>query len=299
MLNRKISSRGVLFTNEYKDSVYLINGDEKIFLCDTNEGPKPMEAILNYLGQQLEEKELIIFNSHSDWDHTWGNCAFSGHTIISQQACKEVMVEKGEFFLKVLRKFHDGNLQLKLPNLTFEQRLTFPEEKIEFIHTPGHTIGSAICFDHKDSVIYVGDLIESPIPVLNHSDLGQYLETLQFIKGLSAETVVTTHSGIVDNQLIDQNIDYLQKMISGREIELEDEHSRKVHDFNLKNMLLLANDKKVRELQGEEFDFQTYRKKLWEYIINKIDTPDDYEYWDLRIVDYQELKKIIDRYIIE
>ena len=66
---RKTGTRGTIFTYDDDISVYLIKGNPKIVLCDTHLGPLSMEVIKQYLAADYPQKEILIFNSHSDWDH--------------------------------------------------------------------------------------------------------------------------------------------------------------------------------------------------------------------------------------
>jgi len=294
---KNIGARGTIFTLEYGDSVYLINLDEKLILCDTNEGPVPMKVVKKHItDNNLDKKELIIFNSHSDWDHIWGNCAFENSTIIGHELCRERMKEVGEHQLEVLSMYHDGNLKLKLPNLTFAQKLIFEDDQIEFIYAPGHTIDSAICFDKKDSVLYVGDLLESPIPVLNHYELNIYTETLELIKALSVETIITTHSGIVDKNLIDENLSYIKSIINNEEISFDDDLSKNKHKMNIKNTLVLKYDSIVKEKLGKQFNFKSYKREFWNILNDKHGNPNNL-YWDIRNISYEDLEETFKNYI--
>ncbi len=73
----EVGNRGVIFQYKDQNLVYLIKGTKRLYLCDTHLGPKSMEAVKGYLqDNNLTNRELIIFNSHSDYDHNWGNCAY-------------------------------------------------------------------------------------------------------------------------------------------------------------------------------------------------------------------------------
>jgi len=218
----KISKRGTLFTFQEGDSlftqdtcVYLINTGEKLFLCDTHVGPKSMAVVKDYINAEgLGDKEVIVFNSHGDWDHIWGNCAFPDSTIIAHDSCRRRILENGEKDLERFKgKYHDGSFELKLPNLTFDSRLNFEDYGIEFIYAPGHTVDSAICFDREDSVLFAGDLIEDPEPYLQYENLEVYIKSLEYIKSIKAGTVISGHSGIVDEDLINENISYIKKQM--------------------------------------------------------------------------------------
>jgi len=266
----KVGSRGVSFTFEDDITVYLIQADKKWFLCDTHLGPQSMECIKNYMNVVADHKEVVVFNSHSDWDHIWGNCSFQEGIIIGHETCRNRMKEIGQFDLTRLTEYHCGIIKLVLPNLTFSDKIIFAEDEIEFLYAPGHTIDSAVCFDRKDSVLFVGDLVEDPIPYLDFSDLGTYLKTLEFIKNFPAKVKISSHSGIINNRLIERNSTYIKDMITGNQIDPGVyQKCPKVHRFNVNNQLFSKYEKIVREQLKGEFDYSAFRsnfKDLGEFV---------------------------------
>lgn len=301
---KRIGNRGVYFT--YRDdndiftgdtSVYLINTDNKIFICDTHMGSKSMEKIQQYIDDnQLNDKEIIVFNSHADWDHIWGNCFFEGSTIIGHELCRKRMEQEGKFDLEQKRKYHNGFVKLKLPNLTFDSRLEFNDDKIEFIYTPGHTIDSSICFDKKESVIFVGDLLEYPIPYTNYHDLEAYLKTLEFIKSLNVQIILSAHSGRIDEKLFDDNIKYIKNLMKENPIQTKDKEYLRYHNFNIKNILMSRYEFIAREKLIEKFDYESFMRGFWNSIDGKYDNL-DFEYLSIGDINYEDLEEALKSYI--
>jgi glyoxylase-like metal-dependent hydrolase (beta-lactamase superfamily II) len=278
---RPVGSRGTIFTFDDNISVYLIRTANKWFLCDTHLGPLSMEDIQRYVTSQAEKKEMILFNSHSDWDHIWGNCAFAEAIIIGHETCRKRMAEIGEYDLVRLTEYHRGNINLVLPNVTFSDKLIFEEDEVEFIYAPGHTVDSAVCFDRKDSVLFVGDLVEYPIPYLDFGDLEVYIQTLDFIKQFPAKVKLSSHSGIIDNTLIDTNITYINAILCGNPVNPGVyRECPNVHNFNVNNRLFVTYEKKVREKVGANFNYAMFKG----------------HFENLEKVSYTALKEALDRY---
>ena len=259
----KVGNRGIILTFDDDITVYLINTDNHWFLCDTHLGPQSMKYIKDYISMQSSKKTVIVFNSHSDWDHIWGNCMFQGGIIIGHETCRKRMNEIGQFDLARLTEYHRGIIKLVLPNLTFSDRLTFAEDEIEFIYAPGHTIDSSVCFDRKDSVLYVGDLVEYPIPYLDFNDLAIYIKTLDFVKSFPARVKISAHSGIIDNTLIERNTAYVKAIFLGNPIDpMVYQDCPSVHNFNINNRLFLKYENMVREKLGDNFDYTLFRSNF-------------------------------------
>jgi len=278
----KVGNRGVVFTFEDDISVYLIHADKYWFLCDTHLGPQSMEYIKDYISMQSNKKEVIVFNSHSDWDHIWGNCVFQDGIIIGHETCRKRLNEIGLFDLARLTEYHRGVIKIVLPNLTFSDRMTFVEDEIEFIYTPGHTIDSTVCFDRKDSVLFVGDLVEYPIPYLDFNDLETYIKTLDFIKKIPAKVKVSSHSGIIDNALIDSNTAYIKEILNNNSIDpILYQECPSVHNFNINNRLFLKYENMVREKLRGDFDYTLFRSN----------------FEDLKEVNYADLHNALELYL--
>ncbi|SHJ20659.1 MBL fold metallo-hydrolase [Desulfosporosinus lacus] len=282
MIIQEIGTRGVIFTYEDDISVYLIKGDHHYVLCDTHLGPLSMNIIKEYLLNRIVSKELLVFNSHSDWDHIWGNCAFESAKVIGHEKAKTRMQEIGEYELNRLRKFHNGEIQLKYPNLTFSEKLILEDEDIEFIYAPGHTIDSSLCFDRRDSVLFVGDLVEFPIPYLDYYDLDEFIKTLEYIKHFPAKTKLAAHSGIVSEEVIERNLSYIQAIQFHLPITSEMiGSSTEVHQYNLNNRLLLKYEPLIREKFGNNFDYTSYKSN----------------FLDLGQVNSEDFKATLDKYL--
>lgn len=277
----KIGNRGTLFTFEDDTAVYLIHSDEKWFLCDTHLGPQSMEFIQKHISMQSNTKDIIVFNTHSDWDHIWGNCVFQGGIIIGHEMCRSRMKEIGKFDLERLTEYHCGSIKLVLPNVTFSERLTFAEDDIEFIYAPGHTVDSSVCFDRQDSVLFVGDLVEDPIPYLDFIDLETYSKTLEFIKNFPAKIKISAHSGIIDHGLIDRNIAYIQKVLHGNSIDPSVyQGCLHVHNFNINNRLFVKYESMVREKLKKDFDYPSFKSN----------------FQNLGKISYEDLQDALERY---
>lgn len=270
---QEIGTRGVIFTFPDNISVYLIKGDQYLILCDTHLGPLSMDRIKDYLLSQSIHKELLIFNSHSDWDHIWGNCAFRDAKIIAHEKARIRMQEIGEFELNHLKRFHNGEITLTFPHITFSDQLKLENEGVEFIYAPGHTIDSSLCFDQRDSILYVGDLVEYPIPYLDDYNLQLYIKTLMYIKAFPATFKLSAHSGIINNKLIDRNISYIQGILDGKPTTPDMiESSSEVHQYNVNNRLLLEVEPLFRVKLGEDFDYASYKSNFID--LDKVNTED-------------------------
>jgi cyclase len=285
MLNIKsLSSLTRILTFDDGISLVLILGDQFVFLCDTHLGPESMYKVMDYLKDKLDNKKLIIFNSHSDWDHIWGNCAFPDAIIISHTSCRIRIKERGEFDLNRMSSLVRGKVTLLLPNLTFERRLIFNDEGVEFIYAPGHTIDSSICFNRKEGILYLGDLVENPIPYLDYEDLEVYLKTLDMLKNLPADIIVSAHSGIITRNLVNSNIRYIRMVMEGVPVDTRTfGEYRSVHQINQNTLMMFRFEKLTRDVLKERFNFGNF----WSIVP------------DMAVIDTYELERVMEKYLKE
>lgn len=230
-----IGTRGVMFAalDPFPVNVYLINGKNRWFLCDTAFGSGSMEAVKEYMAGHGADKPLVVVNSHFHWDHVWGNCAFDGATIIAHDKCRATMQECGAAELERFAEFKRGEVRLVCPTVTFSDRLSFPDDGVEIFHTPGHTPDSISCFDTVDNVLFAGDNIEVPLPYLSGDDLEAYAATLRRYLDLKPGRFVSGHDADPDEELVRQNLAYVIDFQKGDTRRYEEEPFRRIHEQNL------------------------------------------------------------------
>ncbi|MCY6959415.1 MBL fold metallo-hydrolase [Clostridium brassicae] len=218
----RIGSRGFVFTfdellnTEFNctTNIYVIDGKSHIFICDTFLGPKSMLLIKKFIDKYLKKKEIIIFNSHSDWDHIWGNCFFKEQLIIAHENTIKNIEKNAQVELNKYRNYCQGKVSICLPNIIFTDKIHFYEEGIEFIYSPGHTNDSASCIDRVDNILFAGDNVESPNPYLNSNNFDEYERTLTNYIFMEVKRIIPGHGEITDYDLVIKNLNYIKKLKS-------------------------------------------------------------------------------------
>jgi len=252
----EIGKRGVVFTfddlsNEDYESptnIYVIIGEKHIFICDTFLGPESMKGVKEHL-KKYSDKTIIIFNSHYDWDHHWGNCAFPNARIYAHHLTREKIIEEGEKGLETYKKFQRGKITITPPNTVFFNAMSFVDEQVDIFHSPGHTADSSSCFDLESKILFVGDNVEDPIPYIR-SDLdgvAEYIETLELYTILDFDKLIPGHGPIADKTLLEQNLEYLKHFPElGEPVNLE-KYSFAYYHIHLHNLSTLANERLKKE----------------------------------------------------
>lgn len=255
-----MGTRGFLFTFEepYRTNVFVINSSDHVFVCDTCLGSEPMDSVKRYLAENgLGGKPVVVFNSHGDYDHYWGNGCFKSSMILGHALCRKRIEKEGMQSLQEFKSHMLGSVEIVPPNVVFDRQLFFVEEGVEFYFTPGHTEDSASCFDHVDETLFVGDNIESPIPYVNGLDFAGYAATLEGYLVSNAKTIISGHADVVsDCALLRANLDYLKSLeVSSVDVGGLNRQGKIIHFMNLANI-----GEKLREKGMVKEALELYRE---------------------------------------
>lgn len=231
---RKIGRRNIVFT--FYDlgigtNVSVIVTARRFFIIDSYLGPESMAQVDSYLLKEYGERDYLLINTHSDWDHIWGNCYFEDVDIVGHELIYGEIDAHGERALREEASYKRGRVVLSYPNLVFDNRLVFPEEGIEIFYSPGHTVDSISVIDRQDEILYVGDNIEGPIPYVQSKNLLAYIRTLEHYLDLGLESIVGGHTGLVGLDLVERNLAYLRDLYRGK--VRESDELGEVHRENL------------------------------------------------------------------
>ncbi len=211
---QRVANRGSLLTfdDPYLTNVYIIFGNEHVFVLDTFLGPDSMKYVHQEIKERITENlPIVVFNSHADYDHYWGNCAFVDADIVGHELCKERVVSESEEALKKHASEKKGKVVIVPPTITFQEVLRYENDEVLFFYTPGHKLDASSCYDEKDGVLFVADNVESPIPYLDHANFDQYIQTLESYLDFDASLIIAGHDPPLKNtELIRRNIDYLR-----------------------------------------------------------------------------------------
>ena len=260
MEHLRIGSRGHLFTwmEPYHTNVYAIISPKRVFIIDTFLGPKPMDEVKSQLTKEgVTGKPFVIFNTHADYDHYWGNQSFEDSIIIAHDQTFKRIRTQGEEGLRQYATQAMGAVRLTPPNLVFRKRIAFMEEGVEFFYTPGHTGDSSSCYDSVDHVLLPGDNLEAPYPYVNLLNLKEYTQSLEEYKRLEAKVIIPGHDPPqLDGTLLDENLNYIRDVASGHiDLDAIDQRRLRAHYPNTIRLAELylekADTKKARSYYEE------------------------------------------------
>ncbi|MFX0048593.1 MAG: MBL fold metallo-hydrolase [Candidatus Hermodarchaeota archaeon] len=142
-------------------NIYLILGSDKALLIDTGSGLFPIKPVIDTI---IENRELIVINTHSHFDHRGSNDEFEKVYIHEN----EVRIASLPFDISMLKdspkkivKRYSTIGFVYQPSINVEplkdgDRFDLGNISIEVIHTPGHSIGSISLLSTKNE-LFTGD----------------------------------------------------------------------------------------------------------------------------------------------
>lgn len=142
-------------------NIYLLLGNDKALLIDTGTGLFPLKPLIESL---IENRTLIVINTHSHFDHRGGNEEFEtilAHPLEIKQLSKPFDLSFLENSSQsLIGQYAKKNYILAPANdiISIENGsyINLGDINLEIIHTPGHSSGSISLLSNKNE-LFTGD----------------------------------------------------------------------------------------------------------------------------------------------
>jgi glyoxylase-like metal-dependent hydrolase (beta-lactamase superfamily II) len=207
-------------------NVFVLITERYVIIVDTLLNPTTASVLAEFAQPHLPGRQLLVINSHSDWDHAWGNQLFAGpnapypapiiaHFVSTAQfelpetsaLLEQVKTEEPDIF---------GDVLLTKPTLTFSHDLLIDggDLTLHLFPTPGHTPDHIAIYIPEISTLLAGDAAEFPFPFAADADtLPALRASLRALAEIHAERVLYCHAPPTTGpQLIHDNIAYFDAL---------------------------------------------------------------------------------------
>lgn len=202
-------------------NAYIIITERYVVVFDTLLCPEDASAMVHMVKDQLPGRQLLVVNSHADWDHSWGNAYFTGEhaaPIFAHDYCLTRMLsdEAREELLDFQRRYAIfQNVALVPPTMTFDQHFTIlgGDLTIELIPAPGHHSDHIAAWIPELSLLLAFDAIEKPLPLLENTDaVPSMFATLERLLALQPKRVLCSHGKSTSVALVKENLAYFREI---------------------------------------------------------------------------------------
>lgn len=201
---------------------FIIVSERYVVLIDTLINWRTAEVLLEIAREHLSTRQLLVVNTHADWDHAWGNHVFAGPgallpapIIASRQCAERLRSEDSQRKLAEMRASAPGRFDdvvLTPPSVLFEQRLMIDggDLTLELFATPGHKPDHIAIFIPEIRTLLPGDAAELPFPfVESAATLPAMRDSLARMAALNVETALYCHAPVASGPaLVQQNMGY-------------------------------------------------------------------------------------------
>ena len=185
---------------------YLIATERFVLVYDTLLGPKSGAWLHDKALALAQGRPLVVFNSHADWDHYFGNMCFPDATIISSHLCAE-RITGGVGAAELAKKVAEhprcyGEVRLLAPTITVEGATTLRggDLTVQVIPTIGHRPDHLALYIPEIRTLFPGDCVEDPIPLIDEDSqagsntVSELQRSLESMEALDPEWVLANHA---------------------------------------------------------------------------------------------------------
>ena len=188
-----------------------------VISIDATSTERRTRAYLDAIARVSNQPVRTLLNTHHHGDHTYGNCLFTGATIVAHERCRaEVLAFGPPANLGVWTDVEWGDLEVAPPFLTYDTGVTLWSGDlrcdVRYVGTPAHTTNDSIIHIPDRSVLFAGDLLfNGGTPFLLLGSIAGAIEVLeQVVRPLGAATIVPGHGPVCGPEVIEDMLGYLR-----------------------------------------------------------------------------------------
>ena len=203
----------------------IIVGDRGVLVIDSLRVPSFARDLIQDVRHITSKPVQYLVDTHSHWDHSWGNEEFPDATIIGHENCYAEMVDvewNAEWRQKVVTSGDPwseeaGLVTITPPNLTFEtsMRLYFGgrELVLRFLGR-AHTGGDTHIHLPDQGIIFTGDVAQDGgVPYFGDSYPEEWPDTDDRLVEVPAERFVSGHGPVGDHAALVEARDFIYALV--------------------------------------------------------------------------------------
>jgi glyoxylase-like metal-dependent hydrolase (beta-lactamase superfamily II) len=213
-----------IFRAEQEVDCFVLVSQRYIILIDTMATPELALEMVQTVQPLLKDRQLLVINTHADYDHCWGNSVFASPgglfpapIIGHEQMLKRLRSEQTATSLHERQQADKrfANVRLVEPTITFtnNMRIDGGDLTLELLPTPGHTEDHISIWLPQLRVLFAGDAAEHPIPYTDDAaSLPTLRASLAQLVALNPVQVLPCHGGTTSPDILTQNLAYFSTL---------------------------------------------------------------------------------------
>lgn len=205
----------------------FIVGDKGVLVIDSLRVPSFARALIEDIRYVTNKPIQYVVDTHSHWDHSWGNEEFPEATIIGHNNCYSEMLDvewNDNWRQKVVSANERWSQEAAIvnitpPNLTFEtsMQLYFGGREINLIYLgKAHTSGDIFIHIPKENILFTGDVAQhKSVPYFGDCYPEDWTETDDKLLTLTVERFVAGHGQIGNYETLIEARDFMHLLVMG------------------------------------------------------------------------------------
>ncbi len=200
---------------------YIVITERYAVIFDTLLCPEDSAAMMQMVTEQIFGRQILVVNSHADWDHCWGNKYFTGEhaaPIIAHHHClTRLQSKEARENLTDYKKRYAifRNVELISPTITLNETLSLHggDLTIELITAPGHHPDHIAAWVPQLRLLLAFDAVEKPFPCMeNTGAVPSMFATLERFVAMQPEQVLCSHGKSTSFALVKENLEYFREI---------------------------------------------------------------------------------------
>ena len=203
----------------------IIVGDNSVLVIDSLRVPSFARDLIKDIRHITDKPVQYVIDTHSHWDHTWGNEEFPEATIIGHENCYDEMVdvEWNRQWKDKIKAANDPwseeaqSVNITPPSVTFEtsMRLFFGGREIILKYLgKAHTSGDIVIHLPGEKLLFTGDIAQDGgVPYLGDSYPEEWLETDNRLADIPIERFMSGHGPVGDHAALGGARDFIHALV--------------------------------------------------------------------------------------
>lgn len=202
--------------------------EDYVLVIDAN-FPSGALQVLPKIREMADKPIRFVFDTHHHGDHAYGNQVWANHGAVpvAHSGVVEEMkkYETGYFggapgrWENAARNRADvAASRFKLPSLLFNTDLVFDDgrQRVELLHFgTGHTHGDGLAWLPREQILFTGDAaVNGPHNYVGDGNVGQWIETLEKVKGLHPRIVCPGHGPMGGPEILEDQQNFFRSLRS-------------------------------------------------------------------------------------
>ena len=211
----------------------IIVGDDSVLIIDSLRVPSFARDLIEDVRHITNKPIKYVVDTHSHWDHAWGNEEFPEAVIIGHENARSEMLDveaQSEWRAQVTSSGDSWSEEAKSvnitpPNLTFSNSLElhFGTRQIQLLHLGrAHTGGDIFIYLPNEKLLFTGDVAQNKgVPYIGDGYPLEWPDTDARLLEIDADHFMSGHGPIGDRSALQEARAFIADLVGNITLSIE------------------------------------------------------------------------------